>query len=147
MKNPAGRPLRYPTEQVVGVLMVRAPYHPLSEVTVVVAKALLTASGWSWPSRSMAVYQDGRQEEIRGAPPLGDAVPHLLDPGTVGGLLGQLAEVCGDRVSWEIGCNLQSSPLFWLRLRARDHQREWHGQSLGEVVGLALIARRARARR
>lgn len=125
--------------------MLRPGYHPLSEASVVLAKALLKVPGWSWPSRSMAVSQDGHQEEIRGAPPVGDGVPHLQDPGTVGGLIAQLAEACGDRVSWEVGCNLQSSPPFWLRLRAGDHQREWHGQTLGDVVVLALIARRSKS--
>jgi len=125
--------------------VTRTPYHPLTPAGALVAKALLQAPGWTWPSRSMAVFHDGRLEEIRGAPPIADVVPHLGDAGTVGGLLGQLADACGDKVRWEVGCNPVSSPPFWLRLKAGEHEREWHGQSVGEVVSLALIARRSKA--
>lgn len=122
--------------------MIRGPYHPLTEASVGVAKALLKVSGWSWPSPAMAVFHDGRLQEVRGgAPPQGDALPDLHDPGTVGGLLSQLADTCGDRVCWEVGRDLP----FWVRLSSGDHHREWHGQSLGELVSLALIARRSRA--
>lgn len=122
------------------------PYAALPLPVAEVAQALARAPQWRWFGPSRAVFPDGRLLDVRtGAAPEAGAVPYLVDRATIGGLLDQLGSACEPGITWEAGQRRgRGRTVYWVRLTAGVHAREFHGECLGEAVGRALLARWAR---
>lgn len=127
---------------------VPQPYPGLSPAQVAVASALVAAPEWAWGSHSVGLRPDGALVEIVPGRALGmhpeatrGMLPLLTDPVVLGHLMSRLDEACGEEVAWTQGRAGPGERRWWCALEAGARRRRWEGESMGEVLGAALLAR------